>query len=66
MAYSKEIKKMIDKIPKEYHNDIKKIINYCYSLGVSTTQDLIKSIADIPVDKINEYVVCHEDAIAGG
>ena len=66
MAYPKEIKMMIDKIPKEHHKDINKIIHHYYSLGVTTTQALVKDIANIPIDKITEYVVCHGDEIAGG
>jgi len=66
MAYPKDIKAIMDKIPKEHHKDINKIIHHYYSLGVTTTQALVKDIARIPVNKIIEYVVCNEDELAGG
>ena len=34
--------------------------------SITMTGSIIKDIANIPIDKITEYVVCHGDEIAGG
>ena len=66
MAYTKETKEVLKQIPKEYHEQVKKIMKQFYEYGVEDTKALITAIEDIPPSKISEYCVLHESEIDGG
>ena len=66
MGYTKETKEVMNQIPKEYHEQVQKIMRQFYKYGVDDAKALITAINDIPSSKINEYCVLHESGIDGG
>lgn len=66
MAYPKEIQAIFKRVPKEHHDDLKKLIKFYYELGIEEVQGLVGTIADIKPSEINSYCVVHDSEIDGG
>jgi len=59
-------KELMAEIPKEHKRTMNKLIKLAVLQGRSEVLDLVQELGSIPVAKVTEYGVWHEDNIDGG
>lgn len=62
----KDIKALMDEIPKEHRRTMNKLIKLAVLRGRSQVLDLVQDLGNVPVGKVTEYGIWHEDCIEGG
>ncbi len=62
----KEIKKLLNSIPKEHRATVNELLKMYYEMGVEDTKELLRSIVDIPANDMSDFIVTHESNLDGG
>lgn len=53
-------------IPQEHKRTVNKLMRLSIEIGRSQVLDLVRDLGDVPVGKVTEYGVWHEDCLDGG
>jgi len=62
----KELQELMASIPKEHRRTMNKLIKLAVLRGRAQVLDLVRDLADVPIEKVTEYGIWHEDCLDGG